>query len=100
WLPLVVAFIHIKRPADFYLQRMTLKPWTPVVSRGEPSGIGLVDRDGEAALDKEVAGGLHRLGGGGEALEIPPHDVGAAFLAGGVGSRRHRMAIEEQTAAK
>ena len=59
--PLVVAFVHVERPVDFDLQRMTLHVRTPIVSRREPAGVWRVDRDGKAAIDKEAAGGLDKL---------------------------------------
>ena len=98
--PLVVTFVHVKRPVDFDLQRMALRARTPIVSRREPAGVWRVDRDGKAAIDKEEAGGLDELWIAGDSVAVAEHDVGPAPFARGVGSRRHRMAIDEQTAAE
>ena len=93
--PLIVAFVHVKRPLDFDLQRMTLRARMPVMPRREPARVGRVDRNGEAAFDEEAAGGLDELWGAGCAVAVPQHDVGPTPLARRIASRRHRMAIDE-----
>src|SRR6516162_1107151 len=98
--PLVVPFVHVERTVDFDLQRVTVHARTPVMTGREPAGIGRVDRNGEAVFDKEAAGGFDELWGAGCPVAVAQDDVGPALLARGVGSRRHRMAIDEQTAAE
>src|SRR5216684_2580536 len=99
-LSAVVALIHVERPVNFDLQRVVTQAWTPVVIRGEPSGIGRVDRDAEAAFGEEAAGGLEDLRGTGAAVTVAQDDVGAALSATRADAGRHRMAIEQKIAAE
>src|SRR5712692_7022808 len=98
-LSAVVALIHVERPVNFDLQRVVTQAWTPVVI-GEPSGIGRVDRDAEAAFGEEAAGGLEDLRGAGAAVAVAQDDVRPALSATGADAGGHRVAIEEETAAE
>src|SRR5229473_1250437 len=99
-LTAIAAFIHVERPVDFDLQRVTALAWTPIVIRGEPSGVGRVDRDAESPFGEEAAGGLEDFRGAGAAVAVAQHDVRPALSAAGADAGGHRVAIEEEIAAE
>src|SRR5439155_5583456 len=81
-------------------QRVTTQVRAPVMVGGEPSRIGRVDRDGEAAFGEKTAGRLEDFRGACTAMAVAQDDVGPGSSTTGAGPGGHRMAIDQQTAAK
>src|SRR5579883_1763573 len=93
------ALVHIERAVDLDLQRMPVALRLAVMLGREPAGIRGVDRNPEAALGEEAAGGFADWRGAGRTVAITKDDVGRAAATNRADRRRHRVAIEQQIAA-
>src|SRR5260370_31872191 len=94
--PPVASLIHIKCAFYLDLQCMPVCAGASVKPGREPAGIGCVERDDEAALDKKTGGSLDDLRSAGRAVAIAENDIRPILPASGAGRRRHRMAVYEQ----